>query len=130
MTKQEAKRYIHETYSNTELYPEAVKQFREFEGDWEGYRKRKEELDMISESCVAEAKQKTPTLPNKMTYEQTKRYHLMRCTKTGYIDELEVGKPCEITLDERLAYINHKLGNILKNAHTIEMLLGLMKEEE
>ena len=35
MTKQEAKRYIHETYSNTELYPEAVKQFREFEGDWE-----------------------------------------------------------------------------------------------
>jgi hypothetical protein len=35
MTKQEAKRYIHETYSNTELYPEAVKQFRECEGDWE-----------------------------------------------------------------------------------------------
>jgi len=35
MNKQEVKRYIYETYSNTEFYPEAVKQFREFEGDWD-----------------------------------------------------------------------------------------------
>jgi uncharacterized protein Yka (UPF0111/DUF47 family) len=45
MTKQEAKRYIHETYSNTELYQEAVKQFREFEGDWEELVRKIKELE-------------------------------------------------------------------------------------
>jgi uncharacterized protein Yka (UPF0111/DUF47 family) len=45
MTKQEAKRYIHETYSNTELYPEAVKRFREFQGEWDELVRNIKELE-------------------------------------------------------------------------------------
>lgn len=46
MTEQEAKRYIHETYFNTKLYPEAVKQFREFEGDWEELVRKLNKLEV------------------------------------------------------------------------------------
>jgi len=35
MTKQEAKRYLHEKYQGKEIYPQVVEQFRQFEGDWE-----------------------------------------------------------------------------------------------